>query len=131
MIGPSGAVRVMLATRPVDFRKGADGLAVLVRDALGTAALAALRSKDTYLAAQYQRLVRRLGSKQKALVALQHSILVSVWHMLSADSDYRDTGADHFLRRDPDRERRRAIATLNKLGYTVTLNPLEPTQIAV
>jgi transposase len=99
-----------------------------LRDALGTAALAALRSKDTYLAAQYQRLVRRMGSKQKALVALQHSILVSVWHMLSADSDYRDTGADHFLRRDPDRERRRAIATLNKLGYTVTLNPIEPTQ---
>ena len=36
MIGPSGVVRVMLATRPVDFRKGVDGLAVLVRDALGT-----------------------------------------------------------------------------------------------
>ncbi|MGX7705536.1 IS66 family insertion sequence element accessory protein TnpB [Methylobacterium sp. Gmos1] len=36
MIGPSGVVRVLLATRPVDFRKGADGLAVLLRDALGT-----------------------------------------------------------------------------------------------
>ncbi|MBE7202425.1 MAG: IS66 family insertion sequence element accessory protein TnpB [Parafilimonas terrae] len=35
MIGPSGAVRVMVATRPVDFRKGVDGLAALVRDAIG------------------------------------------------------------------------------------------------
>lgn len=35
MIGPSGAARVMLATRPVDFRKGMDGLAALVRDAMG------------------------------------------------------------------------------------------------
>jgi transposase len=35
MIGPSGAVRVMLATRPVDFRKGMDGLAALVRNAMG------------------------------------------------------------------------------------------------
>lgn len=35
MIGPSGAVRVMLATRPVGFRKGMDGLAALVRDAMG------------------------------------------------------------------------------------------------
>ena len=35
MIGPSGAVRVMLATRPVDFRKGMDGLALLVRESLG------------------------------------------------------------------------------------------------
>jgi transposase len=32
MIGPTGAVRVMVATRPVDFRKGAEGLAALVRE---------------------------------------------------------------------------------------------------
>ncbi len=35
MIGPSGAVRVMVATKPVDFRKGAEGLAALVREAMG------------------------------------------------------------------------------------------------
>jgi transposase len=34
VIGPSGAVRVMVATKPVDFRKGMEGLAVLVREAL-------------------------------------------------------------------------------------------------
>ena len=35
MIGPSGTVRVLVATKPVDFRKGADGLAALVRDTMG------------------------------------------------------------------------------------------------
>ena len=35
MIGPTGAVRVMVATKPVDFRKGAEGLAALVRESLG------------------------------------------------------------------------------------------------
>ena len=35
MIGPSGAVRVMVATRPVDFRKGAEGLAILMRETMG------------------------------------------------------------------------------------------------
>jgi transposase len=35
MIGPSGAVRVLVATKPVDFHKGADGLAALVRDTMG------------------------------------------------------------------------------------------------
>ncbi|MGE8131857.1 IS66 family insertion sequence element accessory protein TnpB [Methylobacterium sp. NPDC080182] len=35
MIGPAGLVRVMVETRPVDFRKGADGLAALVRESLG------------------------------------------------------------------------------------------------
>lgn len=34
MIGPTGAVRVMVATRPVDFRKGIDGLTSLVREAM-------------------------------------------------------------------------------------------------
>ncbi len=34
MIGPSGATRVLVATKPVDFRKGAEGLAALVRDAM-------------------------------------------------------------------------------------------------
>jgi transposase len=98
--------------------------------ALGVAALAAIRSKDTYLSAQYRRLVRRLGNKQKAIVALEHSILTSVWHMLTTNTDYHDLGRDYFLRRDPERERRRAITALNKLGYTVTLNPIEPTQAA-
>lgn len=97
---------------------------------LGVAALAALRSKNTYLAAQYRRLVRRLGNKQKAIVALEHSILTSVWHMLTTNTDYHDLGGDYFLKRDPERERRRAITALNKLGYTVTLNPIEPTQAA-
>jgi transposase len=36
VIGPMGAVRVMMATRPVDFRKGAEGLAALVRETMGS-----------------------------------------------------------------------------------------------
>ena len=34
MIGPTGTVRVMVATKPVDFRKGAEGLAALVRETM-------------------------------------------------------------------------------------------------
>lgn len=34
MIAPTGAIRVMVATRPVDFRKGAEGLAALVREGM-------------------------------------------------------------------------------------------------
>jgi transposase len=94
---------------------------------LGVAVLAAGRGTDTYLAAQYARLIRRLGNKQKAIVALQHSMLTAVWHMLSNDTEYHDLGGDYYLRRDPDRERRRAVSALNKLGYAVTLNPIQTT----
>jgi transposase len=34
VIGPSGTIRVVLATKPIDFRKGAEGLAALVREAM-------------------------------------------------------------------------------------------------
>jgi hypothetical protein len=44
------------------------------------------------------------------------------------NTDYRDLGGDYFLRRDPDRERRRAITALNKLGYALTINPTEPAE---
>jgi transposase len=36
VIGPTGAVRVMVATKPVDFRKGADSLAALIRETMAT-----------------------------------------------------------------------------------------------
>jgi hypothetical protein len=60
------------------------------------------RSRDTYLAAQFWRLSRRIG-KKKAAVAVGHSILVIVWHLLANDCDYANPGGD-FLR--PTRHRR-------------------------
>lgn len=96
-----------------------------LKDGLGVAAMSALNTKNTYLAAQYRRLIRRVASKQKALVALEHSILNSVWHMLSTNADYNDLGGDYYARLNPERTLRKAIATLNTLGYTVQLNPIE------
>jgi transposase len=89
--------------------------------ALGTAAMAASRTRNnTFLGARYHRLIPRLGRK-KALVALQHTILVAVWHMLNASLPYQDLGGDHFDKLDPDRAKRRAIAQLHRLGYQVEL----------
>ena len=85
-------------------------------------AWAAARSRDTYLAAQYWRLARRIG-KKKASMAVGHSILVIVWYLLTEDCDYRDLGGDFFIRRDTDRARQQAVAQLQALGYHVTLQP--------
>lgn len=89
---------------------------------LGTAAMSAARAKDTYLAARYKRLIPRLG-KKKALVALQHNILIAVWHMLTTDLPYHDLGGNYFDKLDPDRAKHRAIAQLHRLGYQVQLTP--------
>jgi transposase len=91
-----------------------------LKGALGQAAEAASRSKNTYLAARFQRIVKRRG-KQRALVALERSILTSIWHMAATGEVYRDLGADYYRRLDPDRTKRRAVAQLEALGYTVTL----------
>jgi transposase len=85
-------------------------------------AWAAARSRDTYLAAQYWRLARRIG-KNKAAVAVGHSILVIAWHLLTDDCDYQDLGGDYFVRRDTERQRQRAVAQLQALGYRVVLEP--------
>jgi transposase len=85
-------------------------------------AWAAARTRDTYLAAQFWRLARRIG-KKKAAVAVGHSILVIAWHLLANDCDYADLGGDFFARRDSDRARQRAVAQLQALGYRVVLEP--------
>jgi transposase len=92
--------------------------------ALGTAAMAVARTRDTtFLSARYHRLVPRLG-KNRALVAVQHSILVAVWHVLAGDTAYQDLGGAYFLRLDPDRAMRRIVRQANTLGYTVRFDPI-------
>jgi transposase len=88
--------------------------------ALEEAALAAIRSKNTYLTAQYKRLKPRIGHG-RALGAVKHSMLIAYWHMFSTGETYRDLGGDYFTSRDPERQTRRLVAQLERLGHTVTL----------
>src|SRR6266545_442288 len=99
-------------------RKGSKWLGI----ALEEAALAAIRSKGTYLAGQYQRLKPRLGHG-RALGAVKHSILIAYWHMFKTGETYRDLGGDYFARRDPQRATKRLVAKLEALGHAVTLQP--------
>jgi transposase len=88
--------------------------------ALTEAAMAATRTNDVYLAAQYQRLRPRRGHG-RALGAVKHSIITGCWHMLTTGELYREAGGDYFTRRDPERATRRLVAQLERLGHHVTL----------
>jgi hypothetical protein len=72
--------------------------------------------KANYPAAQYQRLKPKRGHK-RALGAVKHSLLSAIWHMLSTGATYRDVGADYFTRRDPERQTRRLVGQLERLGH--------------
>lgn len=106
--------------RPTRGRKGNRHL----RAGLVEAALAASRTKDTYLSAQYHQLVRRRGHK-KAVVGVGHSILVAAYHMLSSGKTYQELGGDFFEKRNRDAITRRCIRQLERLGLEVTVKPKE------
>lgn len=98
-----------------------------LKAALGHVAMSAIKVKDGYLQAQYRRIIPRRG-KKRALVAVQHSIIVSIWHMLSTDSEYEDLGGDHFNRvLSPSARRRKAhrlASELQAMGYALDPNTL-------
>lgn len=93
-----------------------------LRTTLIEAASAAIRAKDSALAARYRRLVRHRGHK-KAVVAVAHAMLRSVYHLLAEGTTYCDPGADYYDRRHTQRVTRRAIQLLERQGYRVTLEP--------
>lgn len=94
-----------------------------LKGALGAAAMSVARSKNTYLAAKFRRIASRRGPV-KALVALEHAMLVAIWNMCSTGTYYADPGEDFFTRLHPDRARDRALEQLHRMGYAVTLEPL-------
>jgi transposase len=95
---------------------------VWLRTALTEAAQAASHTKDTYLASQYQHLAARRG-KKKAIVAVAHSILCIVWHLLDHDCEYVDLGSRYLEERDRQQIQRRLVRRLEDFGYTVKLEP--------
>jgi hypothetical protein len=94
-----------------------------VRAALVQAAWVASHQKGTYLAAQYQRLVKRMG-KKKALVAVGHSILVMVYQVLTNRASYQEMGGDYFERRNVEKQKNRLIRQLEALGLKVTVEEM-------
>jgi transposase len=86
------------------------------------AAWSASRAKGTYLQAQYRRLAKRRGRK-KALVAVGHTLLVIMYHVLKRGTTYTELGADFLDGLEPERLTRQLVHRLEKLGHKVTLEP--------
>ena len=93
-----------------------------LKGALGVAALSVARSKNTYYSVKHRRLAATRGP-MKALVAVEHAMLVTAWTLLSNREYYPDPGAYYFTRHDPAKTRARAVKQLEALGYQVILQP--------
>ena len=101
-------------------RKGSKWL----RQALIESASSAAKTRDTYLSAQYRRLAARRG-RNKATVALGHTILMIAYYILRDGTTYHELGPNYFDELKPDQVRRRMVRRLEALGYQVTLEKSE------
>lgn len=96
-----------------------------LRRTLCEAAWAASRTKNSYFRALYQRKMRTRG-KNRALIAVAHSLLVTVHSFTMAGEPYRDLGLDYFDRINHQNLQRSLVKRLEKLGNRVTLEPARP-----
>src|SRR5579884_1812546 len=87
-----------------------------LRAILGEVAWSITHTSGTYLSALYHRIARRRG-KHKAILAVAHSVLVSIYYMLRDQQPYHDLGPDHFDHLDTARQQRHYVRRLEQLGY--------------
>ena len=102
--------------RSTRMRKSAKWL----KTTLITAAWAAVRSKGTYLRAQFLRIKSRRGPK-KAIAAVAASMLTAAYHMLDTGVFYTDLGPEHFNNVDKSRAIQRLLRRLGELGCEVQI----------
>jgi len=91
-----------------------------LRSTMVEAAWSASRVRNSYFAAQYHRLVPRRG-KRRAAVAVAHSMLIAIYHLIKDGTVYQDLGPNHFDELDRQRITHCAVRRLQALGYLVTL----------
>ncbi len=98
-----------------------------LRSALCEAAWAGVRTRETYINAQFRRFRRRFGAKSegKALFAVAHTLVVIIWNILATDdATYVDLGPDWFQQRDDTQAHiRRLVRQLERLGLSVDVKP--------
>jgi len=84
---------------------------------------AAVRTKNSYFKSQYHRLAGRRG-KKRALGAVKHSLLVTVYFMLRDNKPYKDLGANYFDKLNPQQQIHYHVRKLKELGHKVELTPM-------
>ncbi|HEY7709328.1 MAG TPA: transposase, partial [Candidatus Entotheonella sp.] len=95
-----------------------------LRRTLTQAAWAATKHKGGYLSAQYRRLASRRG-KNRAIVAVGHTILVAAYYILRDEVEYHDLGSDHFDQLRRERTVSNLVSRLQRLSYHVALEAIE------
>ena len=87
-----------------------------LRTTLVCCAQASVNSKDTFFRAQYDRLLVRRG-KNRAKMAVAHSIITAIWHMLKYETGYHELGGDYYNKFNPEKKINMYLKKLAELGW--------------
>ena len=93
---------------------------MVLKTTLITCAHSAVKNKNSYFSAQYARVSAHRG-KKRAIVAVAHSMLIAIYHMLSEKADFQDLGAGYYNQFNKERKANAMIKKLKELGYEVTV----------
>jgi transposase len=80
-------------------------------------------SQHRYLAEHYRRIAKRRGGK-RAAIAVAHSILVIIYHLLSNQTTYQEKGEAFFAEQERQGAEKRLVRQLSRLVYQVELQPV-------
>lgn len=87
-------------------------------------ARAAIRNKNSYYYAKYCKIAARRGGK-RALIAVAHSMLLAIYHILKQKQHFADLGSNYFNTINAERILKRNLRSLHDLGFEVTLSPIQ------
>lgn len=104
--------------KAVHLRKGN----VFLKTTLVECAVSSLRKKDSFLYARYMKVSPRRGHK-RAVVAVAHTMLLAIYHILKDKVPFNDLGADFYMSQNAEAIKNRNIRSLKKLGFEVSLTP--------
>ena len=90
----------------------------VLKSTLVQCAHAAVKVKTSYFYAQYQRLSIRRG-KKRAIVAIAHSMLIAIYHVLRDGVVFRDLGADYYTQFNKERKVHALLRKLHQLGWNL------------
>ncbi len=92
----------------------------ILKSTLVQCAQSAVKRKDTFFYAQYQRIAMRRG-KKRAILAVAHSILIAIYYMIKEDKEYEDLGADFYNKFNKEKKVNAYMKKLKELGYDVQI----------
>jgi len=91
----------------------------MLKSTMVQCAMVAVKNKKSFFHAQYQRLLVRRG-KKRAVVAVAHSMLIAIYHVLSGQS-FVDLGADYYNQFNAERKINSYLVKLKNLGWVPPL----------